>query len=529
MISGASIGHRQATSIGCQQVYSRYGIINVSSNGLSGGHMLKRVRFLTGQSIVYGLGTVLMQGLGFLLIPLYTQYLAPDSYGVLSVTGAVISILLSLIALGLPAAAVRFFFDARGDQEGRTIVGTIWITSVVAAAGFTAAFLVIGPVVSPWLFPDVPFFPYLLLALFIACFQVLRLLPLAVFRAQEKARRFVAFSVGTFLLTVLLSILFVAVMRLDVTGALLARFFAYGIGAAAAVGVLLRYAKLRFRPDVAKRALLFGVPLVPTGMAGWLLRLSDRVIMQRYVSLTDIGIYTLGYQIGESISMLGTAINSAWAPFYYRTFQEHGTDAPAILAPLITYIILVATAVALAVSVYAPEIVRLLARPDYHDAHLVIPWIALSSVIQVFNWIARQGLMYAKKTYWDPLIYFFGGIVNLGLNLLLLPRVGYMAAAWTTLIGFIVMGSAMYVISQRVHPMIYEYRRLAILIVTAAVVFFVSHPLSFSTVWLSIVGKTALLGLYPLLLWLLGFVTDRERKALGAIYTRTKHRFFAHP
>ncbi|HEC35428.1 MAG TPA: hypothetical protein ENI39_02715 [Anaerolineae bacterium] len=488
--------------------------------------MLQRVRYLARQSVVYGLGTILAQGITFLLIPLYTQCLPPDAYGILSITSAVGRILLGILSLGLPSAAIRFYFDTSDEQQKRTIIGTVWLTSLLAASGLTVFLLVLGPSFSHLVFPDIPFFPYLALALFIACFQSLGQLPSAFFRAQENAKRFVAFSVGTLLLTTMLSILLVAVFRLGATGALVARLIAYATGTIGATILLLRYATLHFQPPLARAAVLFGMPLVPTTLFGWILRLSDRVIMQLYVDLADIGIYTLGYQLGEAISMLGVAINSAWSPFYYRTFQEHGEEAPVILAPIITYWMMITIALGLAVATLSPEIVRLVAQPGYRDAYLVVPWVATSSVIQVFNWITRQGLMYAKKTYWDPLIYLSGGGVNLGLNLLLLPRMGYIAAAWTTLIGFALMGGVMFVISQRMHPMIYEYKRLGILVIIAVGIFFAGQVLPSSSIWLSIGGKVALLGLYPMLLWMFGFVSDRECKALYSLYARARQNLF---
>lgn len=490
--------------------------------------MLQRVRQLAGQSFIYGLGTILIQGIAFFLIPLYTRYLTPEAYGILSVTSAVTSVLLSVVSMGLPTAGLRFYFETPDEQQKRSIIGTVWLTSLFTAIATTLIFMGLGPFVSRRLFPDVPYHPYLTLALAITFSQAIKLLPLAFFRARENAVRFVVFSTGTFLVTGLLSILLVAVLKLGAHGALLARLLAYSASAAAATWLLLQYARLDFRFDVARAALLFGAPLVPAGMFAWVLRLSDRVLMQSYVSLADIGVYTLGYQLGETVSMLGTAINAAWSPFYFRMFEEYGEDAPAILAPIITYFILVTVFSGLTIALLAPEIIRLLAQPAYSAAHLVTPWIAASSVVRVFNWITHQGIIYAKKTYWEPLLSLVGGSVNIGLNLLLLPRVGYLGAAWATLIGYSVIGLIALLVSQRIRPMVYECRRLGLLVLLALVIFLAGHFVALSPSWLSVAGRVALLSLYPVLLWVLGFTSRRERKAVKAICVRIRQRLCAH-
>jgi O-antigen/teichoic acid export membrane protein len=328
----------------------------------------------------------------------------------------------------------------------------------------------------------------------------------------------VVFTTGSSLLTTLISIWFVAGLRWATTGALVASLIAPAVASAGATFLLLRSATVRFRPALMKAGFLFGIPLVPASIFGWILRLSDRLVMQPYVSLADIGVYSLGYQIGDAISLLGVTINSAWSPFYYRTFQEHRQKAPAMLAPIITYFALVVIAVALAIAALSPEIIHLLAKPNYYMAYGVVPWVAAGAAMRVLNWIPRQGIMYAKKTYWEPLLSIIGGGVNIGLNLLLLPRVGYIAAAWTTLIGYTLMTILALIISQKVHPIVYEYKRLAILGASALIIFFISQRISLESVGLSLAVKTGLLGLYPVLLWLLGFVSERERKALHKFY-----------
>lgn len=482
--------------------------------------MLKRLHYLAGQSAIYGLGTLLNQAIGVLLVPLYAQLLSPDEYGVLGVATALINVLVSIFSLGLPSAALRFYFDTKDDQKRRVILGTILLVTLLTTVALVTVLFVVGPLTSHYIFPDIPFYPPLVLAILIAAFQSLRMLPLSFFRARENATQFVAFSVGIFLLTTLLSILFVATFRFGINGALAARLVAYAIGALAATILLFRYTGLRFRTDITRASILFGLPLVPAGLAGWLLRLSDRVVMQSFISLSDIGIYTLGYQLGDAVSMLSSAVNSAWSPFYYRTFQDHPDQAPKILAPIITYFMLVTIVVGMTVSLFAPEIIHFLARPDYQAANIVVPWVAASSVIQVFNWITRQGLMHAKKTYWDPLLYLLGGGANIGLNLLLLPRFGYIAGAWTTLIGFALMGIAMFVLSQRVRPMIYEYKRLIISSSLAIGIFIASRWIPADSIRISLTIKLGLLGLYPILLWIFGFVSPQERQALVALWNR---------
>jgi O-antigen/teichoic acid export membrane protein len=486
----------------------------------------KRLRHLTKQSLVYGLGPLLSKGISFLLVPIYTQYLTTAAYGVLSVASSLINILVSVLPLGLPAAGLRFYFETSVEEKKRVTVGTVWLTSLPSILGVPVLLLIVGPMIRPYAFPEMGIH-HLRIAILIGCFEALRLLPLVFFRARENARRFVLFNVGTSFLIALFSILFVAGLRLGAMGALFSQLVVYVLTAGASTLLFLNYAKLRFQPNLALAGLKFGLPLVPSGVLGWILRLSDRLIMQQYLGMGDIGVYSLGYQLGNLVSMLGSAINSAWSPFYYRIFQEQNEEAPAIVAPIITYFVLVTTFVGLVVAVLSPEIIRILAQPSYHPAQVVVPWIALSSVIRVFNWITRQGINYAKKTYWEPVLNLLGGGVSVAINLFFLPRVGYIAAAWATVIGYSIIGILAFYVSQRVHPIIYEYRRLAILVFTAFGIFATSRIRSIDSIWLSIGIKAVLLCLYPLLLWFLGFASKQEREALCRLYVKGKKRLLS--
>ena len=146
------------------------------------------LRKLVGASAVYGLGSVLVRGLAFLLLPVYTRHLTPAEYGIVALAVTCTVVLGLVYPLGLRGAVSRTWYDDATLGERRERVGTLWIAMLLAAAAMALALDRTGPGLAAALLPDVPFHPYLRLAVWTAFLGVLGIVPLVLLQAQERPR-----------------------------------------------------------------------------------------------------------------------------------------------------------------------------------------------------------------------------------------------------------------------------------------------------------------------------------------------------
>ena len=286
------------------------------------------------------------------------------------------TVVLGLIyPLGLRGAVSRTWYEEGTLEERRQQVGTQWIAMVLAAAAMALALDRAGPWLAAALLPEVPFRPYLRLAVWTAFFSVFGITPLVVLQAQERPRPYVVLTVGTALVTTVLSVWLVLRGR-GAEGYLLGALLGSAAAAVCYLAITLRQVRPVWRSGVLLPALAFSLPLVPHAVAGWALEMSDRAILSRMVPLHDVGVYSLGYQLGAAMGLFTNAFNAAWVPFLFGALKEEGEAAHPRLARLVTYYAFVLCFVGLGWALLVEHALPLLAGPEFQSAYRITPWVS---------------------------------------------------------------------------------------------------------------------------------------------------------
>jgi len=403
----------------------------------------------------------MLRALGFFLLPLYTRFLTPAEYGIVAVAATVTAVLGLLYPLGLHGAVTKFYFSAPDLTTRRRTNGSAWVTMVVFSLAVTLVIDRFGASLFTTLLPQVPFAPYGRLAIWTAFFNVFSLVPLTLLQAEERPGPYVAASGAVTVLTAGAVVYAVVVRHLGAAGYLGATCGAAAIAAGPFVFATLKKVSIAWSWKLVRPALLFALPLVPHGLAGWVLDLSDRVLLERYVAASDVGLYSLGYQFGAIMYTVGAAINTAWVPFIFRLVEDTTRDARADIARLATVYTFVLTGCAVSLALLAPDVIRYFTAPAFHAAEGITPWIVGGYLAACLYFIPSTFLFVFSRTAYIPLVTIAAGIINVALNIWLLPRFGVIAAAWTTLTSYVALVIITWIIGQRVYRVAYEYGRLA--------------------------------------------------------------------
>ncbi len=485
--------------------------------------MFAKFKQLAGQSSLYTIGEVLRSSLSFLLLPIYTRLLSPADYAILGVMSPIFALLSALMALGLPAALVRFYFDYQDDPATlRRYIGTITIFGVSSGLLGSLLLTLLGPTIFGWLLPNTPFHPFVLITIWNAGITVVSVLALQLFRARQQAQYFISFSLVDFGLTTVLIILFVVALGLGVLGSLWGQLLAAVVMAAPALWVLARASKLTFSWPLLRTSLRFSLPLLPFILGTWALNVSDRIVLDGLVSREALGLYTLGYQFGILLNLIAMALNNAWQPFFYQNASDRKNDA--MIGSFITYQVALMVMLALAVALLSPELIRIIAAPAYWSAAAIVPWIAAGYVARYLYFFPVNSLLFRKRTGWVAALTILAAALNIGLNVWLAPRFGIMAAAVNTLVAFVVLFIMAYVVGQRVFPVQYQWGRLLLLFGLALALFGISLLIPTDNLLLSMALKLALLAALPALLWLTGFLTTAEKARVKQVVGRLVNR-----
>ena len=259
-------------------------------------------------------------------------------------------------------------------------------------------------------------------------------------------------------------------------------------------------------------SLKFGIPLIPHTLAGWILTLIDRIFLNNYQSIAIVGLYSLGYQFGMIMSLITTSINFAWAPFFMSTAKEKGEDAKPIFKQLTTYYMMAIIFIGLAISMFAKDVIFLMTTPEYYESYKIIPIIIGSYVLNGMYFMIVNQIFYTKQTKYLPIATVGSALINIVLNYLWIPEYGMIGAAYATLFSFAFALIFTWIISYRVYPIHYEYKRIVKIIGAACVVFIISSNISYVNILLDMAFKSIILMLFPISLIITGVITKSELK-----------------
>ncbi len=437
---------------------------------MSQGTLLK----LTKDSVVYGLGQAVGRGLQMLLVPLFTRVFTPAEYGVIDVLALVTSIAAFLIVMGTDAALARFFYEPGDDLERRTLVSTLALWRLGLSLTVALVLWLAAPLLSRVVLASPDYVKYVRIAAWSLPFTVFVFFQNDVLRVTFQPWKFIALNVFDTVAVAGLSILFVVVMHRQVSGVLYARLV--GDALAAVLGfVLIRHTLLpRFRRDLLRRALVYGMPLLPAAVAFWAISYADRWFLVRYADLAAVGVYAVAVKLGTLMMLLISAFQLAWGPFAYAHARD--PHAGRLFARVLTIYVAVAGGLALLLGMVAPEVLGWLVPESYRGAAVPGTLLAFGVVAYGGYSVAGMGANLALRTEFQAWAALVAAVVTVALAALLVTPFRLIGVAFATLMGFAISAMLLYVLSQRVHPIPHRGLRalglfaLALVLWTAGIV-----------------------------------------------------------
>ena len=474
-------------------------------------------------SAVYGFGNLSSKIVGFVLLPVYMRFLLPSDYGVLELITVTSSILVVILNLGMNSAIFRSYFNYDEKEKKQDVISTAFFFCLLEAGIVFVILLSQSSAISNLLFGSEKFTTHVRLMIVTVFFSTAMLVPLAVLRAEERSFRYITLTVSQVVLMLALNIYFVVVMKLEVLGVLTGTAIASALVYIAGLASLAGKLKRTFSRYELKAMLAFGIPLVPAALANRVLTSADRYLLKYLTDLNEVGLYSLGYRISSvMLVFVVQPFMLAWPVVMFRVAKEEG--AREIYRNVLTYYVMVALWVALALSIFSREIITVISPPVYHSAYRVVPLLVLSAFFAGAFYVVSVGLNIERKTGYFPLIIGAAALVNIGANYILIPAFGMMGAALATAFSQLIVVIATWRISVRYYEVKYDGKRILHIGVAAIVIFTVSRLFALAglgVMYSSIVDAVLVL-FYPVILYVTGFFNREEREAISGYFKRLK-------
>jgi O-antigen/teichoic acid export membrane protein len=471
--------------------------------------VLEEIKKLLKHSSVYSLGNILNKAVGFLLIPFYTHYLTTADYGTLELLDLSVTLVGLLLNMWMNASLVRHYYEYEDNRNRNEVVSTAMIATSTSAALVSAAGFFWARWISILILKSPQFYLFVRVIAFNLFFTCLNSVSFSYLRARQKSSLIVAMNSASLVMSLGLNIYFLAGLKTGVIGVLYSGLIANGLVTTALTISTIREAGLNFGWSKLKALAAFGLPLILTSFSAFELNFADRFFLEHYSTVSTVGIYALGYKFGYMLSfLLIQPFMMIWGARMYEVAKR--PDAGVLFSKIIAYFTLLLSAAALAMSLVIKEVIAVVSTSQFHQAYKIVPAVALAYVFYGISYYFQTGVYISKKTAYLGLMGAVCATANIALNFWLIPRYAAMGAAWATALSFLLMAILAYVFSQRVYRVPYSLFRVALPVVAAVGIYFISNVIEPPSLLVAIAWKLLLLVGFGFVVFALGFFDESE-------------------
>jgi len=388
------------------------------------------IKKLTSDIIIYGGTNALKSLVPFLMLPILTIYISPNEYGELALIETTILFLLPFIMLNINGAINVEFFHQENKSEYKQYVVNAIIISFLAFLLVSLLLYLFKNTISALINIDLIFVEFLTVFTFL---RVLTSVILVIFQASRQVYSYASFSIFQTIVDFTISYYLIAILQYGIKGRLIGIYGSFFIFSILAIYILYRMGyfkdKLTFR--YTKEILSFGIPLIPHSIGGIILAMSDRYFISYYAGNSEVGLYTVAYQISAVLLLISMSINQAWSPMFFRLMKDNRHDY------INKFIISLCTVYMIsAISIYflSPFIYDNFIDIKFHNSQIYFSFLLLGFLFQSLYFLFANYLFYYKKTALLGIITFTGATINLILNFILIKQHGVIGVAYATAI-----------------------------------------------------------------------------------------------
>ena len=413
------------------------------------------------QTAVYGIGAVAQQILGVITLPIYARVFDPAAYGVVEDITVGMAVLAIVIDLGLTSAAQRSYFDYSDEQteERRTVVSTWVFPSVAIAVLLGTAVAVASHPLSEWMFGTGRFGDSIVLTGVAIPLLTLATVLREVLRLRFQAWRYLGSSFISGVLGSGMSVLFVLAFHLGIEG-VFAGVLA-GNALAALYGLVASWPHIGRRVSRRELAIMFafGLPLIPNAISSWVLQFVDRILLTKLGDLNQVGQYAIANRLALGMLLIVSAFGIAYSPFMLALHGEDPQAERQIRARLLTYVTAGMVSLAVVLSLFAREIVSVLA-PSFHQSYQSVALVCGGTAALGFGQVAMSEITLTRRTKLFAVYATIAAVLNIGLNFALIPLWGQVGAGAATAVGYIALALLYYRGAQAISATPYESGKL---------------------------------------------------------------------
>jgi O-antigen/teichoic acid export membrane protein len=441
----------------------------VTPGHLSGA--AQRLMQLGKDSLIYGFGAIAAKSIGIFVLPIYTRIFSPKDYGTIEMLGLTASLLTALLVMGLDTAQSFYFFKEkdRGKGSQAAVITSILQWRLTVGVAIVICATLSAPLLNALLFQGELSWPYFALAFSGSLFSCVMGQSVQIFRLLYRPWPFILMTLSHTLLAVFVVLILVLAFDRGIISFFIGSASASIIVACIAWYLVRDYLDLRrLHTEWWPTLMRFGAPLVPAGLAMYGMNTSGRWFLQYFHGPDSLGVYAIGARFALLLAIGVETFRKAWWPIAMESM--HSDDGPSTFRMIARLYLGLGIAAIVLLTAASPWLVKWLTGPQFHGAWTVVGILCWQSLFYGLYLVASAGIFKAEKTYLNT--YLMGGavVINILLNIALVPTYAGMGAALATSITFFVWISASVAVSERYWRIDFRYGVVAAQLIFGVVV-----------------------------------------------------------
>ena len=427
---------------------------------------------------IYGLSSIVGRFLNYLLVPLYTAKLSAASggYGVITNVYAYTALLMVILTYGMETTFFRYV-NKEGENPDK-----VYSTTMISVASTSLLFVLL---VLLFLQPISSFMGYAdhssyiwVMAVTVAV-DAFACIPFAYLRYKKRPMKFAILKLANIMMTILLNLFFFLLLPVWTGNAgLVDAGYAFYINLFCSVALLFFLLKeitavpFDFDKALLRRMLSYSWPILVLGVAGILNQTADKILFPYIYQGTDahsqLGIYGAASKIAMIMAMITQAFRYAYEPFVFG--NNNDKDSRNTYAKAMKFFIIFTLLAFLVVMAYIDLLKYIIGR-DYWEGLKVVPVVMAAEIMMGIYFNLSFWYKLIDKTIWGAWFSGIGCVVLITVNVLFVPRYGYMACAWAGFMGYASAMTISYLVGQKKYPINYPLKEIVLYVALAAVLY----------------------------------------------------------
>ena len=416
-------------------------------------------------TLYYVGASMLPVAVGFFMLPVYTIYLTPSDYGIIALIGSFNSFLPLIMTFQIHNSISRFYFDHNDNNEKLKIfISTILVIVIIISSVVLFLLLTYYKNILKFILPNTSdYYELFKLGFISSFFGVFNVIFINLLRVQEKAKLFMKLSLMLFFISLIVNIILVVIFERGAQGVIETLLIQSIISFVVYFYFVKNFFVINFNFLFIIDPLKYSMPLIPHSLFGLFFMYSDRIILERFVSLSSLGLYLFSMKIATILKMIVVQFNNAFLPHFNKISKKSKKNA---IKELKTISIIFIYFMSLFISIYScisKDLTYYLFDDRYFQSWKIAPVLLLGFFYQAHYIFAIIGVFYQKKTNIVLIGTFISGSLSLLLNIIFIPKYGTISAIYIFVFSYFILFLISNFLSKKIYYTEFLSRKLMIL------------------------------------------------------------------